>query len=60
MKKNLKQDSMAVHTVSMEETLTSDRTVWIIWMMVVLITVAMMPFVVRMQGVTDLLARCFG
>jgi len=29
-------------------------------MVVVLITVAMMPFVVRMQGVTDLLARCFG
>ena len=51
---------MAVHTVSMEETLTSDRTVWIIWMVVVLITVAMMPFVVRMQGVADLLAKCFG
>jgi len=51
---------MAVHTVSMEETLTSDTTVWIIWMAIVLITVAMLPFVVRMQGVTDLLARCFG
>ncbi len=44
----------------MELKLTSDRTVWIIWMVVVLITVAMMPFVVRMQGVTDLLAKCFG
>jgi len=29
-------------------------------MVIVLITVAMMPFVVRMQGITDLLARCFG
>jgi len=29
-------------------------------MVIVLITVAMLPFVVRMQGVTDLLARCFG
>ena len=51
---------MAVHTVSMEETLTSDRTVWIIWAAIVLVTVAMLPFVVRMQSVTDLLARCFG
>ena len=51
---------MAVHTVSMEETLTSDTTVWIIWMAIVLITVAMLPFVVRMQGITDLLAKCFG
>ena len=37
-----------------------DRTVWIIWAAIVLVTVAMMPFVVRMQGVADLLARCFG
>ena len=44
----------------MELKLTSDRTVWIIWMVVVLITVAMLPFVVRMQGITDLLARSFG
>jgi len=29
-------------------------------MVVVLITVALLPFVVRMQGITDLLARCFG
>jgi hypothetical protein len=60
MKKNLKQDSMAVHTVSMEETLTSDRTVWIIWMVVVLITVAILPFAVRMEGVSKILAMCFG
>ena len=44
----------------MELKLTSDRTVWIIWMVIVLITVAMLPFVVRMQGVADLLAKCFG
>ena len=44
----------------MELKLTSDRTVWIIWMVIVLITVAMMPFVVRMQGVADLLTKCFG
>ena len=44
----------------MELKLTSDRTVWIIWMAVVLVTVAMLPFVVRMQGVADLLAKCFG
>jgi len=44
----------------MELKLTSDRTVWIIWAAIVLVTVAMLPFVVRMQGVTDLLARCFG
>ena len=60
MKKNSKQDSMAVHTVSMEETLTSDRTVWIIWMIIVLITVAILPFVVRIQGVSEFLARCLG
>jgi len=29
-------------------------------MVVVLITVAMLPFVVRMQGVSEFLARCFG
>jgi len=29
-------------------------------MVIVLITVALLPFVVRMQGITDLLARCFG
>ena len=51
---------MAVHTVSMEETLTSDRTVWIIWMVVVLITVAILPFAVRMEGVSKILAMCFG
>jgi len=40
--------------------LTSDTTVWIIWAAIVLVTVAILPFAVRMQGVADLLARCFG
>ena len=44
----------------MEEMLTSDRTVWIIWMIIVLITVAILPFVVRIQGVSEFLTRCLG
>jgi len=44
----------------MEEMLTSDRTVWIIWMIIVLITVAILPFVVRIQGVSEFLVRCLG
>jgi len=44
----------------MELKLTSNTSVWIIWMTVVLITVAILPFAVRMEGVSKLLAMCFG
>jgi len=44
----------------MELKLTSNTSVWIIWMVVVLITVAILPFAVRMEGVSKILAMCFG
>ena len=50
---------MAVLTVLMAETLTSDTSVWIIWGVVVVITVAILPFAVRIEGVSKLLAMCF-
>jgi len=44
----------------MEETLTSDISVWIIWAVIAIISVAILPFAVRMEGVAKLLAMCFG
>ena len=44
----------------MEETLTSDTGIWIIWGVVLIITVTILPFAVRMEGVSKLLAMCFG
>jgi hypothetical protein len=44
----------------MEETLTSDTTIWIVWAVVAVIAVGTLPFVVRMQSVTNFIAMCFG
>ncbi len=51
---------MEILTQLMGLRLTSNTSVWIIWMVIVLITVAILPFAVRMEGVNKLLSMCFG